>query len=91
MGEFISRKIAGGGWGKSAVGDLSEFIRVRRPDINGISASNLWRMRQFHDTYKGQPKLAALLRESNWTQNILILARAKRPEERASYLRVVRI
>ncbi|HEX7571387.1 MAG TPA: DUF1016 N-terminal domain-containing protein, partial [Verrucomicrobiae bacterium] len=35
-----------------------------------------------------QPKLAALLRELNWTQNILILARAKRPEEREFYLRL---
>jgi len=31
-------------------------------------------MRQFHDTYVGQPKLAALLRELNWSQNLLILA-----------------
>ena len=48
-------------------------------------------MRQFHDTYEGQPKLAALLRKLNWPQNILILARAKRPEEREFYLRVIRI
>lgn len=88
VGEFISRKIAGDGWGKSTVSDLSGFIRTRRPGINGFSASNLWRMRQFHDTYAGQPKLAALLRELNWTQNILILARAKRPEEREFYLRL---
>src|SRR5258708_6217813 len=45
-------------------------------------------MRQFHDTYSGQPKLAALLRELNWTKNLLILARAKRPEEREFYLRL---
>jgi hypothetical protein len=71
VGEFISRRIAADGWGKNTVSDLSRFIRARRPGINGFSASNLWRMRQFHDIYAGSPKLAALLRELNWTQNLL--------------------
>jgi len=86
VGEFISRKIAADGWGRNTVSDLAEFIRTRRPGISGFSASNLWRMRQFHETYAAQPKLAALLRELNWTQNLLIMARAKRPEEREFYL-----
>ena len=68
IGEFISRQITAAGWGKNTVSDLSLFIRARRPAISGFSASNLWRMRQFHDTYAGQPKLAALLRELNWTR-----------------------
>lgn len=88
VGEFISRQITAAGWGKNTVSDLSVFIRARRPGISGFSASNLWRMRQFHDTYAGQPKLAPLVRELNWTQNLLILARAKRPEEREFYLRL---
>ena len=88
VGEFISLKIAADGWGKNTVSDLSVFIRARRPGISGFSASNLWRMRQFYDTYAKQPKLAALLRELNWTQNLLILARAKRAEEREFYLRL---
>jgi predicted nuclease of restriction endonuclease-like (RecB) superfamily len=88
VGEFISRKITADGWGKNTVSDLSAFIQARRPGISGFSASNLWRMRQFHDTYQHQPKLASLLRELNWTQNLLILGRAKRPEEREFYLRL---
>ena len=67
IGEFISRQITAAGWGKNTVSDLSAFIRARRLGIRGFSASNLWRMRQFHDTYVPQPKLAALLRELNWT------------------------
>jgi predicted nuclease of restriction endonuclease-like (RecB) superfamily len=88
VGQFISRKIAADGWGRSTVSDLSAYIRTRRSGIRGFSASNLWRMRQFHDAYTGRTKLAALLRELNWTQNLLILARAKRPEEREFYLRL---
>ncbi len=88
VGGFISQKIAADGWGKSTVSELADFIRAHRPSIAGFSASNLWRMRQFFDTYAAEPKLAALLRELNWTKNLLILARAKRPEEREFYLRL---
>ena len=88
VGGFISRKIDADGWGKGTVSELADFIRAHRPGTAGFSASNLWRMRQFFDTYAAQPKLAALLRELNWTQNLLVLARAKRDEEREFYLRL---
>ena len=88
VGQFISRKIASDGWGKNTVSDLSGFIRARRPGINGFSASNLWRMRQFHDTYTSQPKLAPLVRELPWSHNLLILSGCKRPEAREFYLRL---
>ena len=32
-----------------------------------FSASNLWRMRQFHETYRGLQSLAPLVRELSWT------------------------
>ena len=31
--------------------------------MRDYSAQNLWRMRQFFETYRDQPKLSALLRE----------------------------
>lgn len=88
IGGYISRKIAAAGWGKNTVLDLSRFIRARRPGITGFSASNLWRMRQFHDTYATQPKLAPLVRVLPWSHNLLILGRCKRPESREFYLRL---
>ena len=88
VGEFISRRIAADGWGKNTVSDLAEFIHARRPGLSGFSASNLWRMRQFHDTYAGQPKLAPLVRELPWSHNLLILGGCKRPEAREFYLRL---
>ena len=85
---FISRKIAAAGWGKQTVSALSDFIRAHHPGLRGFSASNLWRMRQFHATYAGQPKLAPLVRELSWSHNLLILSRSKRPKEREFYLRL---
>jgi predicted nuclease of restriction endonuclease-like (RecB) superfamily len=88
IGEYISHKIAAEGWGKSTVGTLAEYIQQRQPGRTGFSASNLWRMRQFFETYRGAPKLAPLVRELSWTHNLLILSRSRREEEREFYLRV---
>jgi predicted nuclease of restriction endonuclease-like (RecB) superfamily len=67
---------------------LAEYIRRRQPNARGFSASNLWRMMQFCETYRSEPKLAALLRELTWTHNLLILGKCKRDEEREFYLRL---
>ena len=88
IGEYISHKIAAEGWGKSTVGTLAEYIQQRQPGRTGFSASNLWRMRQFFETYRGARKLAPLVRELSWTHNLLILSRSRREEEREFYLRV---
>ncbi len=45
-------------------------------------------MRQFFETYRGEPKLSTLLRELSWSANLHILTRAKRQEEREFYLRL---
>ncbi len=88
IGEYITRKIAVEGWGQGTVKILADYIRKRQPNARGFSASNLWRMMQFVETYRGQPKLAALLRELSWTHNMTILAKSKRAEEREFYLRM---
>jgi predicted nuclease of restriction endonuclease-like (RecB) superfamily len=88
IGEHISRKIAADGWGRGTVEALAEHIRLSQPTARGFSASNLWRMMQFFETYRGQPKLAPLVRELSWTHNLLIMSRCKREEEREFYLRL---
>jgi predicted nuclease of restriction endonuclease-like (RecB) superfamily len=88
IGEHISRKIADDGWGQGTVETLAEYIRRRQPNARGFSASNLWRMMQFFETYRGQPKLATGLRELSWSHNLAIMSRSKRDEEREFYLRM---
>jgi predicted nuclease of restriction endonuclease-like (RecB) superfamily len=87
IGEHISRKVAAGGWGEGTVEALAAAIRRRHPNARGFSAPNLWRMRQFYETYRDQRKLSALLRELTWTHNLFILGKCKRDEEREFYLR----
>ena len=87
VGEYIRRRIDSAGWGKSTVLELADFIRRHEPGVRGFSAQNLWRMRQFCEAWREQPKLSTLLRELSWSHNLLIVSRCKRPEEREFYLR----
>ncbi|MEX2120794.1 MAG: PDDEXK nuclease domain-containing protein [Pirellulales bacterium] len=88
IGEQISQRVSADGWGKGTVEALAEHIQTRQPNARGFSAQNLWRMRQFFDTYHAQPKLSPLVRELPWTHNLLIMSRSKRDEEREFYLRM---
>ncbi len=56
------------------------------PDLKGLSASNLWRMKQFYETYVGLPKLATLLRVLSWSKHLLLLSQCKTLEEKEFYL-----
>lgn len=88
FGEYLSRKIVEDGWGKGTVALLSEYIQHRQPGLRGYSPQNLWRMRQFFETYRDARKLSTQLREIPWSAHLHILSGARSPEEREFYLRV---
>jgi predicted nuclease of restriction endonuclease-like (RecB) superfamily len=85
IGEIISHRVSDAGWGKSTVNEFSNYVQKRYIGIKGFSPQNIWRMKQFYETYNKNKKLSALLREINWTNNLLILSR-KTDEEREFYL-----
>lgn len=72
IGEHINKKVEESGWGKSVVKELAVYIQTTEPDLKGFSDKNLWRMKQFYETYKDYPKLSSLLREISWTHNLAI-------------------
>ncbi len=88
VGEYISGRIDKEGWGKGTVAALSVYIQKRHPGVRGFSPQNLWRMRQFFETYREQPILSTLLRELQWSSHLHVMAKSKRPEEREFYLRM---
>ncbi|WP_285058441.1 PDDEXK nuclease domain-containing protein [Pedobacter ginsengisoli] len=90
IGEYISDRIDSAGWGQSVVDRLAEYLKKREPELKGFSNKNLWRMRQFYETYKSSPKLSALLREISWSHNLLIFSRCKTIEEREFYLKLTK-
>lgn len=88
IGQYIHNRIETAEWGKSVVKELANFLQKSEPDLKGFSDKNLWRMKQFYQTYKAFPKLSALLREISWTNNLIILSRTKSIEEQEFYLRL---
>lgn len=86
IGQYIHIRVESHQWGQSVVNELAQFLKNTEPEIKGFSDKNLWRMKQFYQTYKDYPKLSALLREISWTNNLIILSRAKSMEEREFYL-----
>lgn len=88
IGKYVHEQITVHAWGKSVVKDLAHFIAQHEPNVKGFSAQNLWRMKQFYETYKDEPKLSALPREITWTHNVLIFSNAKSINEREFYMRM---
>ena len=90
IGDYISKKIEQSEWGDSVVTELANFIQTYEPEIKGFSDKNIWRMKQFYETYKDFPKLSPLVREISWTNNLLIFSRCKTIEEMEFYLKIVK-
>jgi predicted nuclease of restriction endonuclease-like (RecB) superfamily len=74
------------GWGDSIVEKLAIDLSAAFDGALGYSAKNLWRMRVFYLSYKNHPKLAQLVREIPWGQNIVILQMVKDNKEREYYI-----
>lgn len=88
IGEYISKRIETTEWGQSVVKELAQYIQRTEPEIKGFSDKNLWRMKQFYETYKDFPKLSALSRQLSWSHNLAIFSRCKSIEEREFYLNI---
>lgn len=88
IGQIISQKVNSESWGKGIVSELAHYINQQDPEIKGFSDKNLWRMKQFYETYQADTKLSPLVRELPWTHNTIIFSRCKSVEEREYYLRL---
>ena len=87
IGRIVSEKTASDGWGKSTVSSLSAFLQSKVPGTSGFSERNIWRMKQFYETYKDNPKLSPLVTEIPWSNNLLIMTACKSDEAREFYIR----
>ena len=90
IGRMIVGRQADDSWGKAVVQQLAGDLQREFPGIGGFSASNLWRMKAFFETYAGSEKLAPLVREISWSHNLIVLERCSDPLEREFYLRMTR-
>lgn len=90
IGRMIVERQRDQGWGKAVVQRLAADLQAEFPGVGGYSASNLWRMKVFFESYSASEKLAPLVREIAWSHNLLILERCKNSLQREFYLRTTR-
>jgi predicted nuclease of restriction endonuclease-like (RecB) superfamily len=87
VGEIISRKVKNAEWGDGVVEHLARYLAQTQPGLRGFTRRNLFRMRQFYETYHADEKVSALLTQLPWTHHMIILNQSKQAEEREFYLR----
>jgi predicted nuclease of restriction endonuclease-like (RecB) superfamily len=88
VGGYISSKLERAEWGDAVVNQLAEHLALTLPGLRGFTRRNLFRMRQFYETYRDDVKVSALLTQLPWTHHLTIFSQSKRPEEREYYLRM---
>jgi hypothetical protein len=82
IGQHVSERLRDRTWSQSVVEEFSAYVQRRYLGIRGFSPQNVWRMRQFYETYQGNQILSPLVREISWTNNLLIMVGAKSDEAR---------
>ncbi|CAN5496744.1 hypothetical protein BH24GEM3_BH24GEM3_18530 [soil metagenome] len=90
IGRLIVERQAGDSWGQSVVRQLARDLQAEFPGVQGFSARNIWRMRDFYLTYRNNEKLPPLVAQIGWTHNVTILEKCKDDLEREFYLRMTR-
>ncbi|MCL2712812.1 MAG: PDDEXK nuclease domain-containing protein [Methanomassiliicoccaceae archaeon] len=85
IGRCVSERIAAKIWGRSVVKEFSQFVQSQFYGIRGFSAQNIWRMKQYYESYFRNDKLSTLSRELNWSINTKIMC-GKTDEEREFYM-----
>ena len=88
IGQYLSEKGESDGWGKNTVQDFADYLKRTYPSASGFSAQNLWRMKQFYETYRDNEKLSPLVREISWSNNLLIMTGCKTDEAKEFYMRL---
>ena len=88
VGEYISRKLETAAWGDAVVAELARYIQRHQPSVSGFNKRNLFRMRQFYETYREDAIVSPLVTQLSWTHHLIILGQTKRSEEREFYLRM---
>lgn len=90
IGRVIHEQQIQGDWGDSVVDRLAQDLQKSFPGMRGFSSRNLWRMRDFQQTYEGNQKLTTLSAEISWSHNVAILSKCKDPLEREFYMKMAK-
>jgi predicted nuclease of restriction endonuclease-like (RecB) superfamily len=88
IGKYINDRMSTAEWGQKTIEQLAAFIQAQEPGIKGFEKRNLYRMRQFYETYPDSEIVSALLTQLSWTHHTLLMSRCKTEDERLFYLQL---
>ncbi len=88
MGKYISDRLSTSEWGQKTIEQLAAFIQTQETGIKGFEKRNLYRMRQFYETYPDSKIVSALLTQLSWTHHSILISRCKTGDERLFYLQL---
>ncbi|MCP4136341.1 MAG: DUF1016 domain-containing protein [bacterium] len=88
LGKYISGKINSSEWGNKTVDQLAAYIKEQEPGLKGFERRNLYRMKQFYETYENREIVSPLVTQLSWTNNQVILSRCKTIEEKEFYIKL---
>jgi predicted nuclease of restriction endonuclease-like (RecB) superfamily len=86
VGKYISDRLSTSEWGQKTIEQLADFIQAQEPGIKGFEKRNLYRMRQFYETYPNPEIVSSLLTQLSWTHHSILISRCKTESERLFYL-----
>jgi len=86
VGKFISEKIKNSDWGERVIDSLAEYLLINEPEIKGFNRRNLFRMREFYETYNGNEIVSTLWTQLSWSHHRHILSKTKNIEEKEFYM-----
>ena len=88
VGKYVSEKIHNSLWGSKTVQNLANYIKTKYPNLSGFDRSGIYRMKQFYEIYCDNEIVVPLVRQISWSNNLLIMSRAKSKEEREFYIKM---
>ncbi len=88
IGKKIVEKQEQSGWGENIVEKLAQDLSTAFPDTKGFSKDSIWRMRKFYLFYRNHKKLAPLVQELSWSNNLIILENIENLLEIEFYLKI---
>lgn len=88
VGKYLYELINKSSYGDKIITKTADFMKINYPTIKGFNKRGLERMVRFYKTYKDDEIASPLVTQLSWTNNLLILSKAKTQEEREFYLRL---
>jgi len=86
IGKHISEQSENVEYGDAFVQKLADFFAANYPDLKGFNRRGLYRMKQFYELYKDNPKVSTLLTQLSWSNHLKIMSACKTMEERLFYM-----